>query len=130
MARKNLSEDAKTPKKESMGKGGSKKTDRLDMAIVEKLKAYQKKRNSELKGTGLYCNLNPKKELKECECCRFFEECKGAKLERKHLCESKHISITAKRKRNSDGKAVMKEEVRGSHEIFEDEIDEPEDAYE
>ena len=128
--RKNLSEEATTPRKESMGKGGSKKSERLDMAMVEELKNYQKQRNSELKDKGLKCNLNPKKESEQCKDCGFFEDCKKAKLEREHLCKCKHTSIAAKRRRNSNDKAVIQEEVRESHEIHEEEIDEPEDAYE
>lgn len=128
--RKNLSEDAKTPRKESMGKGGSKKSERLDMAMVEELKAYQKQRNSELKDRGLKCNLNPKKDSEQCKDCGFYEDCKKAKLEREHICRCKHTSIAAKRRKNADDKTAMQEEVRGSHEIYEDEIEEPEDAYE
>ena len=130
MARKKLNEEANTPKKGSMGKGGTKKSERLNMAMVEELRNYQKIRNSELKDIGLKCNLNPKKDSVQCKECRFYKDCKQSKLERKHICKEKHTSIAAKRKRNVDDKTAMLRAVSRSHEIFEDEIDQPEDAYE
>jgi hypothetical protein len=74
----------------------------VDMGIVKELKAHRLKRNSELDGTGKFCNLYPDINKQVCKECSNNVLCLKHSKEREYIHEQEATKGNQRRKRKQD----------------------------
>ena len=75
---------------------------RVDIDLVNCLMMIRLKRNFDLQGTGLYCNLRPNKSREACKTCTNYKKCAKAKNERVFIQQHKKAVSCKRRRRKQD----------------------------
>lgn len=71
---------------------------RVNIDLANDLLMYKAKRNFDLQGTGLFCNLRPNKSKEACATCSNYKKCMKARKERAFI-HQKMDAVSCKRRR-------------------------------
>ena len=82
----------------------------LNFDMVRKLLLYQRKRNSELRGTGYYCDLRPKNS-EPCTSCRYYKQCYHFEWEREFIHKKESDNKLLQRRKGRNNRLTEKEAI-------------------
>ena len=82
----------------------------LNFDMVRKLLLYQRKRNSELRGTGYCCDLRPKNS-EPCTSCRYYKQCYHFEWEREFIYKKESDNKLLQKRKGRNNRLTEKEAI-------------------